>query len=471
MQKSEKLLKRSITFLGIVLLIFGIRGMAWGEKQEATTTIFRAGVAARVVNPTKPAVPIGHRGTTAYRDLHADLRIQAMAVEDSSGTRVAWMGWDNCFVRAEVCQRVKKAVEQQFHIPPAAVCINASHTHSAPALIEQDSVKPEYFDAEYAAFFESQAIAVVGDAVAAMVPARLRYCEYPCTAVAINRRKSVDGKILMQPNPQGVVDHRVQVIAVESPEDSRLIGVCVKYACHPVTVGPRGLGSDYPGFMRKLVEQWHPGSVAIFLLGCCADVRIQVLNPQGTEFVTGTVESAQRFGRDLALSVEWAIKQSGSAISGPIEYDYKIIDLPLASVTAEEYRQASEDKKTLTHPWGELYSKILDRGETISRVNTYHIQVFRLGRQSANPTVLVTLGGEVVTDYARNLAAKSPGGNLIVLGYSNDIVGYIPTAKMLQEGGYEPTAYRNETWLSGPYQPETESLILDAAARLAWPEK
>jgi neutral ceramidase len=457
--------------LSIITLICWSSISAGGDNSQTVESLLRVGAAVRLVNPTKPAVPIGHRGTKAYSAVHCDLRIQAMAVEDSAGTKVIWLGWDNCYVRKETCDRLKKTLSQQYHIPPAAVCINTSHTHSAPALIVEDSVRPDLFDPEYAAFFESQAVETVRAALGAMAPARLRYCEYPCTAVGINRRRNVNGTIELQPNPDGPVDHRVQVIAAESPDDSRLIAACVKYACHPVTVGQSGLGSDYPGFMRKLVEQWHPGATIVFLQGCCANVRIQVLNPQATEFIPGTVEAAERFGRDLALSVEWALKQKAAPISGPIEYDYKIIDLPLAPVPPEQYQKAATGKNPNFQDWGRHFSEILAKGEILPTHNPFHLQVFRLGRSSENPLVLLALGGEVVAEYALQLAARSTRGNLIVLGYSNNVYEYIPTTKMLEEGGYEPTAYRYETFLPGPYKPEIESLIFDAASAMAWPTR
>ncbi|OHB80996.1 MAG: hypothetical protein A2V98_05400 [Planctomycetes bacterium RBG_16_64_12] len=65
--------------------------------------------------------------------------------------------------------------------------MNASHTHSAPPLTETEPVVPEHFDPQYADFVVRQAVAVVGDAVGRLAPARLRYVEDRCR-IAYNRR-------------------------------------------------------------------------------------------------------------------------------------------------------------------------------------------------------------------------------------------------------------------------------------------
>ena len=52
--------------------------------------------------------------------------------------------------------------------------------------------------------------------------------------------------------------------------------------------------------------------------------------------------------------------------------------------------------------------------------------------------VWVALGGEVVVDYDLRLK-KEVGGSrpLWITGYANDVMAYIPSARVLQEGGYE----------------------------------
>ena len=445
----------------ILLLTAAFAGTAWPGDRD-----LKAGFGVRVVNPTKPAVPIGHVSTIPKSNIHADLRVQAMVLEDAQGKRIVWMGWDFCNVLAPVADKVKKLVKEKYGIAPEAFCINASHTHSAPPLMKSEAMKPESFDADYANFVIAQAVETVGDAIGNLSTVKLRYCEYPATSVGVNRRKKVDGSIVAVPNPAGIVDHRVQVIAAESLKDKQLKGLIVKYACHPVTVGPIGIGSDYPGFMRRFIEKRHPGAVVVFLQGCGANARIQIIDEYATKFVRESQEQvAAQLGRDLGMSVEWALNKQAVPVTGPIEHSYKVIELPLAKVPESKYREEA-NKDTYKKPWGEKYLAMLERGEKIPQTQPYRIQTFNLGADSKNPFILIALQGEVFTEYAFNLADRLKPANTIVLGYSNHITQYVCTAEAIKQGGYEPQAY--PFWKTpGPYTTEAEAIILKAATKAA----
>lgn len=423
-----------------------------GAAARGAPSDLKVGFAARVINPDKPMAPIGHRSTTPVLDIHADLRVGAMAAEDGAGTRVIFLGWDFCNVLSAVADRVKGAIHERLGVEPAAVCINASHTHSAPPLLESEAMEPELFDAVYAEFVIGEAIAAAVEAFEKRRPARVRYCEYPCTAVAVNRRLKTGGAVTMQPNFAGTVDHRAQVLAVDDAQSGALMGVVVKYACHPVTVGPAGLGSDYPGFMRAFIEERHPGAVALFLQGCGADARIQITDFAAGRFVReDVVREAERFGRHLGMSVEWALAQGGTPVTGPIAYRATRLDLPVGPAPGQQREDAAA------------------AGEDAAPRPTsqpYRIQAFGFGAGGASPWITVALQGEVFAQYGLSLADRLRGARVVVLGYSNHIAGYVCTAEAIREGGYEPTAYT--FWKSaGPYTTEAEPMILDAAASLA----
>jgi neutral ceramidase len=64
------------------------------------------------------------------------------------------------------------------------------------------------------------------------------------------------------------------------------------------------------------------------------------------------------------------------------------------------------------------------------------VQVWRLG----NEVVWVALGGEVVVDYSLRLKkelGEKDGPAVWVAAYANDVMAYIPSERVLKEGGYE----------------------------------
>jgi hypothetical protein len=81
---------------------------------------------------------------------------------------------------------------------------------------------------------------------------------------------------------------------------------------------------------------------------------------------------------------------------------------------------------------------------------------------------MVGLAGEVVVDYSlrlkKELAAPTssgPGPALWVAGYCNEVFGYVPSQRVLQEGGYEAREsilYYDVT--KTPFAPSVERLIV-----------
>ena len=78
--------------------------------------------------------------------------------------------------------------------------------------------------------------------------------------------------------------------------------------------------------------------------------------------------------------------------------------------------------------------KDLDAGKPISPTYPYPVQVWKLGN---NGVTWIALGGEVVVDYSLRLKKELGIGKTWVTGYANDVMAYIPSERVLTEGGYE----------------------------------
>ena len=79
---------------------------------------------------------------------------------------------------------------------------------------------------------------------------------------------------------------------------------------------------------------------------------------------------------------------------------------------------------------------------------------------------MVALAGEVVVDYSLRLKAELAGPPVWVAGYCNDVLGYIPSLRVLQEGGYEGGDAMRGTTFPGPFAPSIEKLIVDKVHEL-----
>ena len=84
---------------------------------------------------------------------------------------------------------------------------------------------------------------------------------------------------------------------------------------------------------------------------------------------------------------------------------------------------------------------------------------------------MVTLGGEVVVDFALRLKQEHGDERTWVAGYSNDVMAYIPSRRVLTEGGYEGAGAMVYYGLPSPWAPTVEESIVTAVRSLIAAEK
>src|SRR5262249_35120276 len=147
---------------------------------------------------------------------------------------------------------------------------------------------------------EARLVATVGQALAALAPARLHVGEGRAT-FAVNRRNNreadVPARLARGEALQGPVDHAVPVMTVARP-DGTLVAILFGYACHPTTLSFTKWCGDYPGFAQLALERKHPGAMALFVNTCGGDQ-----NPLPRR----TVELCEKYGHLLADAVEEAL--------------------------------------------------------------------------------------------------------------------------------------------------------------------
>jgi hypothetical protein len=76
------------------------------------------------------------------------------------------------------------------------------------------------------------------------------------------------------------------------------------------------------------------------------------------------------------------------------------------------------------------------------------------------------MGGEICVDYGHYIKSLCNTRRILPLGYSNDVIAYIPTAQILNEGGYEAETSCSWFGLPGPFKPEVEDLVKNAVRKM-----
>jgi len=310
------------------------------------------------------------------------------------------------------------------------IMFTSSHTHSGPLLADEYPVYPvpglapqeEEKVRRYTQRLPGQLIQVVGDVLADLAPARVAW-GIGRAGFAVNRREPTPQGFINGTNPAGPVDHDVPVLRIQSL-DGRLRAVVLGYACHNTTLGFYQWCGDYAGFAQEYLEAAHQGTIALFFMGCGADA-----NPLPRR----TVELCQKYGRQLADAAEAVLAGEMNAVTGSIRSAFSRVDLPLDKLpTREELTERAKGRPSYSQRRARWLLKVLDERGKFDTTYPYPIQVWQLG----SDLTWVALGGEAVVDYSRRLKSEL-GPTTWVASYANDVMEYIPSLRVLKEGGYE----------------------------------
>jgi hypothetical protein len=435
------------------LLLLGLLAGCAGEPASSSGP-WKAGVARVKITPPGSMWMSGYGNRTkpAEGTLH-DLWVKALALEDPAGRRALLLTADLVGIDRDLSGRVLR----RLGLAEAAVLLACSHTHTGPMVGRNlecmFDLPPEELRkiGDYAAFLESAFVDAARKATASLSGVELSFGN-GTAGFAVNRRnnpeKEVPGRI-ERGELQGPVDHDVPVLRVSRPDGS-LLAVLFGYACHNTVLDFYQWSGDYAGFAQIELEKSHPGATALFFMGCGADQ-----NPLPRR----KVELAARYGGELKEAVDRVLAGPMEPVTGGLSLRAESLSLPYQPVDPASFQTRLTDPRV---PERQRAKLLLAQGPSPAYAG-YPVRVWRLG----TGPLLVALGGEVVVDYSLRLKDELGKGRTWVAAYSNDVMAYIPSERVLREGGYEGGGAMVFYGLPGPWAPGIEEAIVGSVRRLA----
>ena len=420
--------------------------------------VWKGGVAKVVITPEKSMWMAGYgfRDHESEGTLH-DLWAKALALEDAEGNKVVLVTTDLLGFPKGLSDRIRSRISKEWGLAKAQILLNSSHTHSAPVLADAlfdiyplgpDGLKKVK---QYTNLLEDKIVALVGKAVQSMKPVQL-FADNGVTRFQVNRRNNEAATLPRKTDLDGPNDYAVPVIKVADPSGN-LIAVAFGYACHNTVLNIYQWSGDYAGFAQLELEKMYPGVTAMFFQGAGADQ-----NP----LPRGTVGHALQYGRTLAAAVDRVIQSDMRPLSPALSAAYTEVELSLTDPPAkDELAKMARESSGYQKRWATRLHGELEQGKPVPRTYPYPLQVWRLGDQT-----IMSLGGELVIEYAIELK-RIFGQDAFVLGYSNDVMAYIPSTTILREGGYEGESSQMVYGLPGKWAPNIESVIIYEMVRLA----
>ena len=404
-------------------------------RSSPAKTTLRAGVAQVDITPPEPIRLAGYGNRTAPSERIAQrLRAKALAIDSGPSTDAAVLITADLIgisqqITDEVARRLRKA-----GIERPQLAISATHTHTGPSL---SGVLPFIFSTpltadersvidRYTATLTGALERVALDALANRQPARLAWGQGTVTFAA-NRRVIKDGKWTgFGVAPAGVVDHDLPVLTVRAA-DGTLRAVLLSYACHATTLEGRDnfIHGDWPGAAQESIEKRHPSAVALVAIGTGADANPY---PRG-----GGLADVERHAATVVAEVERVLAGPQMSIDTAPKGRWRLLTLPLSPARGRAEWDEQAKQKGANGLYARSILEALDRGQQPATSVPYPVQAWTFGAQLA----MVFLGGEVLADYGLRLKRELDASRLWVNAYANDVAFYVPSRRLIAEGGYE----------------------------------
>lgn len=456
MRNLNNVLMKNIVSVFFMLLVFCSFAFLQGKSEN--TQGWKAGVAKVKITPKESIWIAGY----INRDHPSEGKLQnlwakALALEDSNGTRVVLITTDLVGFGKSMSDTIRDRLNRKYNLSRSQIILNSSHTHSGPivsqrhALVYGLSADEELKVKNYSEKLEDLIVNVARKALNSMKPVQL-YSANGITRFQVNRRNNIEKDLSAQTELKGPNDYSVPVLKVVGPK-GKLLAVAFGYACHATVLNGYQWSSDYPGYAQEYLEKQYPGAIALFFQGTGGDQ-----NPLPRR----SVALARQYGNELGCAVQRVLDEEMNPLTPKISTDYSEIEIEMeVPPSKEELRKKIENTSGYEQHWAKEMYDYLDSGKSFPLLYPYPLEVWKLGEQ-----LLVAMGGEPTIEYTLKMK-QILGKELFVLGYSNDVMSYIPSCKVLEEGGYEGGGSQMYFRLPNKWKPSIEEKILSETESLA----
>jgi neutral ceramidase len=423
---------------------------------DASSRMVDIGIAVQDVTPQVPIRLAGYASRNRGADkVDHPLLAQAIAWRCESGEPFVLVSLDNCEVSREFTTPVLKELQDKHGLKPGMVMILSSHTHSAPIL---DSTLETMYDMpepdreqirQYSAKLRTQLVSVVEEALKNLQRGLLEYGVGRAT-FAMNRRVYRDNHVDFGDNPEGPVVWDVPVLRIKDTNDT-VRAILFGYACHGTSVRSGDdfyvVSGEYMAYARQHLEAMHPGAVAVYITGMGADADPAPRGP---------LMAARRHGLELAGAVMSVLDRPMRPIKGPLRVAYEEATLPFVDPPGREQLEKDAHSTDIhVRKRAENYLAMLNQGKAFPSGIKLPLAALRFG----NDLTLLAMGGEVVADYAIRFKRVFGADHPWMIGYAYEVPCYIPSARMILEGGYEVDSSLIYYGYYGPFRGTIDDLI------------
>lgn len=175
----------------------------------------------------------------------------------------------------------------------------------------------------------------------------------------------------------------------------------------------------------------------------------------------GKPEHVEAYGRQLADGVLQALEGKLETIHAPLRTAFQMVDVAFAAHTREQFEEEAKQEDIFRASRARMMLEKYDTNQPIRKL-PYPVQAIRFHKD----LTVLAIAGEVVVDYQLRARRHYAAERLIVAGYSNDVMCYIPSLRFLREGGYEADTSMIYYGQPGKFSEDGEETIFDTIRRV-----
>ena len=409
--------------------------------------MIKVGFGQRVITPEIGAEMPGSISKRFAQNVHDDLLVNAMVVDDSD-TQLVLVGLDALSIKRSTTLNARGQIADATGIPADNVLIAASHTHNGGPIAD---VFMSEADTAYCDCVASQIAQAAIEGYEKREAATLVIGAGHEGSVAFNRRfRMKDGSERTHPgvgNPDtvqvaGPIDPMVGVIGAIN-QSCKFLGCWVNYCCHATLgVGGGGFSADYIYYLRKTVQQAMRADHAVIVFGNGASGDVTQVDNLRDRPINRDQEGKQsgecwgwHVGTTVGAEVIKVLARMDYTDEVPLVCATETLELPLRDLGDASLNQAQS--------WGDqaVWARELELLKEIKKIEpsvTAEVQMMQIGAAG-----LIAVPAEYFCQYGLDIQECSPFDPTFVVSLANGCVGYVPTPQAFVGGGYEPRTARS----------------------------
>lgn len=396
------------------------------------------------VSPNNPALLQGMAGPARQSIAVAlPLSLEMCLLEDCHFTKLLFVTADIIGFDQSTVEMVRRHAAQ-WGIDPEGIVLNASHTHYAPGTLSNMA-------APLGPFYESyteQIFNIISTNLQNLYN-RLEPCNIhrgkARARIGVNRRYLKDNQVLFAPNPQGAYIEDTPFIKIDLLTTKKTI-LWVNHGCHPTGMGTdTRISSDYPGYLKYALKHDGIADGVMFFQGAGGSSK-EAQKSDGGWIFSCSVGDVCKNGYKLSNIIKEALGKRLHSVEGDFYCRSKSVALPLKAGVNPSKSECPENERVIPSDLNQ-----------ISKSQDLEIQLVSL----SDDLNFLTFPSEPAAELAEKIQKISGfSDHDFLLGYTNGLHGYLPTDRMIEEGGYETEQSHLVYEKTAPLAPGTEKRVM-----------